>query len=704
MLCRLRVYRHRRVAMFQSVSLPPIGGRTSTLYGDRGKRMNRLTARMRRNTFALVLSIIAGLLLSLIVPAGTSYADDPPIVNLNKIDWTVETVFFDQHGEDLPLRTGQHDFITSKGQRVNGFGSRHIEDRHTVVPPSFLIQETVQNPEFCSLPSADRRIRCLNTDVNPPLMVVYTTSRDPRSGDDLPFGIITAFFPPPQLPCVVPGDGVHPDCAPPPPPDDPVATLLTYTGPTHGTNGQPFRLSASLVDDLGIPVEGETLHFRVGTGDAAQSCDGATNATGAAQCTIAALHQPVGSLTVTVSFSGDGDLQASSSSDAVASQSPTTLKYTGPSHAVNGRALDLSASLTDDTGSPVSNKTVHFSIGTGNAAQSCDGTTNATGAAQCAIAELRQPPASIPLETRFAGDNEYEPSSDSATLAVQSPTTLTYSGPARIANGTTAPFSAVLKDYLGTPVADRSVHFTVGSSDTEQTCEGTTGTDGTARCTISGIKQPLNNAATVPLRVEFAGDANYLASHADTTLLLEYYTGRAYGLSTSLTLPLLPPIHLAEQPDTGQVRTASATNTSPPCTTQISAIALNAKAVCANVTTTLAPGTSKATASVTTATVGLPGVPVIGVSGLTTTATSRCDGATGTTQLNLTIGGSAITVPTAPNSVISLPGGTRLVINEQQPVTGADKGIAVNGVHITAAGLADIVLGSSTSAVHNCAS
>lgn len=96
---------------------------------------------------------------------------------------------------------------------------------------------------------------------------------------------------------------------------------------------------------------------------------------------------------------------------------------------------------------------------------------------------------------------------------------------------------------------------------------------------------------------------------------------------------------------------------------------------------------------------------MIGISGLTARATARCDGATGSATLTaLTIGGATVTVPTAPNSTISLPGGTRLVINEQTPVAGADHGLTVNAVHlVVAGGLGDIVIGSSTSAVHNCA-
>ncbi|WP_234540137.1 choice-of-anchor P family protein [Streptomyces shenzhenensis] len=654
--------------------------------------MKRPTARLRGRILAVVACVLTGLL-GVTAAAGTTYAAP---ANPNPINWTVEKLFYDQYGNDIPLRTGQDDYTSPTGQVIDGFGRVHIQ-QHGVVPPTQDIQATIANPANC-VAGADARIRCTNGETN--LFVVYSPLADPRSGDSYPFGIITAYY---ILPCIAPAPAtdVHPDCVPSVPA---LPTTLTYTGPTRGTNGSPLTLSASLVDDLGIPVQRKILDFRIGTGDAAQSCDGTTDTSGTARCTIGELRQPSGAVAVTVTFAGDDGFKPSSDTSSLTPASPTTVKYTGPAQAVNGRPLALSAALNDYAGSPVADRTLHFRIGTGDAAQSCDGTTDTSGTARCTIGELRQPPTSIPVTVTFAGDAGYEASSDSTTVAVKSPTTLKYTGPTRLANGTGVTLSGVLKDYLGAPVADRSVRFVLGEDATAQSCEGTTDAAGTARCTIGRADQPLNEAATVPLRAAFAGDANYLASSTSTTLLLEYYTGRAYGLSAQLDLPLLPPVALPAQPDTGQVRTASATTTATPCTAAVRAVVLTAEGLCPSVTTTLAPGTSTARTTVTTATIGLPGLPVIDVSGLTATASSTCARATGSTRLSLTIGGTAVTVPTAPNSEVSLPGGSRLVINEQQPVAGASEGITVNAVHLFVAGnLGDVVLGSVSSAVHNCA-
>ncbi|MCD0446996.1 hypothetical protein LO763_25595 [Glycomyces sp. A-F 0318] len=128
---------------------------------------------------------------------------------------------------------------------------------------------------------------------------------------------------------------------------------------------------------------------------------------------------------------------------------------------------------------------------------------------------------------------------------------------------------------------------------------------------------------------------------------------------------------------------------------------MNMEAVCANVSTTLAPGTVTAVATVEHASIGLPGLPVVDVAGLATAAAATCDALTGSTPLTLTIGGVATPVPTAPNTVIDLAAGVQLTLNEQ---VHGDDGITVTGVRSRIDGTdTEVVLGYSTAAVHNCA-
>src|SRR6202011_3926785 len=96
----------------------------------------------------------------------------------------------------------------------------------------------------------------------------------------------------------------------------------------------------------------------------------------------------------------------------------------------------------------------------------------------------------------------------------------------------------------------------------------------------------------------------------------------------------------------GAVRTASAGSTTTPCTANLSApLVINANVLCANVTTTLNPGTSTATSSVANVTIGVPGLPVITATAVKATSTTTCAASSGTTTItNLTIGGVAVNV------------------------------------------------------------
>jgi hypothetical protein len=272
-------------------------------------------------------------------------------------------------------------------------------------------------------------------------------------------------------------------------------------------------------------------------------------------------------------------------------------------------------------------------------------------------------------------------------------TKLAYAGPASVANGAAAKPSAKLTDADGKAVADRPVTFTLGSGASAQTCKGTTDAQGQVSCTIDSVKQPLTADATVPVKVEFAGDDAYNASNATATVKLTYVTGRAYGLSATAPLVSVKPT-----PDTGEVRTADTTTVAPACTQNISTLLLSAKALCAKVAA--GPGTVTSTANLQEASIGLVGLPAIGLSGVKASSTSTCTAQTGSVDMGLTIAGVPVTIGDTPNLNVDLGVlGTKLVVNEQ--TRNADGGLTVNAAHLTAPGV-NIVVASSTSATHNC--
>lgn len=379
---------------------------------------------------------------------------------------------------------------------------------------------------------------------------------------------------------------------------------------------------------------------------------------------------------------------------------PSQLTYTGATSADYHDAFTASATLTAG-GSPISGATVRFALGQGTDGEACSATTTTSGRAACTLTP-DEAAGSTTVTASFAGTDTALPASTTVPFTIlKEETTLAYTGPPRIANGTPTRLTAVLKEDGTVPIDGRTVSIALGSGAARQACEATTDTTGTASCAITP-NQPLNATATVPLTATFASDAFYRPSSASATLLLQYMTGRAYGLSANVNLPLVgvtePPT-----PDTGPIRTAGALTTQTPCTAELSAIVLSAHALCPKVRTTVNPGTSTATSSVSDATIGIPGLPVIEVSGVTATSASSCTAARGSATLKLTIGGVPVTVPTAPNTTIGLAGGAQLVINQQTPVAGADFGLTVNAVHLTtAARTVDVVIGSARSDAHNC--
>jgi hypothetical protein len=380
----------------------------------------------------------------------------------------------------------------------------------------------------------------------------------------------------------------------------------------------------------------------------------------------------------------------------------TSVGYTGPTTAAYHDSIVASAKVTSE-GKPVGAGLVTFTLGHG----SCVAGVNSAGTASCPI-DITDTPGGATMRVSYGGTADYFPSSTSAPFTItKAPTKLAYTGTKHIANGEAAHLAAVLTENgrLTGPIAGRTVHLTLGQGATQQACDATTDTAGAAQCDIPSADQPLNDTATVPVGAGFAGDAFYLPSSDSAQARLQYYTGRAVGLDASVNLPLLP-LKLGPAPDTGPVRTATASRTTTPCTAAIGVLVVSAHALCPQVATTLKPGTISSTVHVDDVHVGLPGLPVIDIAGLTATSTSTCTAASGSATMTLSIGGAQVVVPTQPNSTIPLAGGGRIVVNEQKPVAGADFGLAETAVHIVLPGLTgtlvDITVGAAVSASHNC--
>jgi PKD repeat protein len=191
-------------------------------------------------------------------------------------------------------------------------------------------------------------------------------------------------------------------------------TVTTYTGDTTGDYHDPVTLSGTLVDAATSgPLAGEAMMFTIGT----QSCSAFTNGSGAASCSLV-LNQIPGSYTVTASFVGDSVYAPSSDTQPFSiTREETTLMYTGPTVIVaNASSLTVSATLLEDGSVPPSpsGQTITFTLG----AQSCSGTTDASGNASCIISPVSSQLGNQTITSVFAGDAYYVGSSDSDQIVV----------------------------------------------------------------------------------------------------------------------------------------------------------------------------------------------------------------------------------------------------------------------------------------------
>lgn len=260
--------------------------------------------------------------------------------------------------------------------------------------------------------------------------------------------------------------------------------------------------------------------------------------------------------------------------------------------------------------------------------------------------------------------------------------------------GDTAEVDATLANSCGQGLQGSNVDFTIPSGpNAGQTHTAVTDASGVAVFDYASSKA---GADTVNASVTNAvGVIN--AQSPVTVDWVSYLTGRAYGLSAS-GLASIP-----ATPDTGYVKTDTAENVQPPCVVTVTGL-VSAGTLCANVTTSLNPGTSTAKASVQHVGINALGVPAIQIGAVSSSSQTSCSGSTGdTTIASATVGGIPVNVNLhpGPNTTVNVLG-VKITFNEQVPVTSTDKGLTVNAVHIDALGLLNVVVASSTSDIAGC--
>ena len=201
------------------------------------------------------------------------------------------------------------------------------------------------------------------------------------------------------------------------------ATVHTPTTLTVSAGTSDFAdagtVSAVLTNSItGATISGEPVTLTL---NGTQSCNATTNASGVASCSITP-NEPAATYSLTATFGGDMSkapqlLSSAGKNNYIVTLEESGIAYTGPTVAVIGSSFTLSANLTTD-GSPLGGRAVVMTLGSGSTAQSCTGTTDATGNASCTIASVNQTSGTAPIAVTFAGDAYYRPASAPASAII----------------------------------------------------------------------------------------------------------------------------------------------------------------------------------------------------------------------------------------------------------------------------------------------
>jgi len=286
---------------------------------------------------------------------------------------------------------------------------------------------------------------------------------------------------------------------------------LTLTGSASSANGgTPVTMTAQLTDASNLALANATVSFRILTGpNAGQTGTDFTDSQGNAHFTYTSSAQGGDVIQAFAANTTDASIASNQvtvswQAAACAPTSPvagaqTGLTYLGPDSVDFNDPLPLAALLTDVNGSPLSGKTLSFTLG----AQTLTAVTDSTGVAR--VTATGGSPGSANLSISFAGDGT-NPLAQASRLITFNPeeSQIRYTGKTLL--GTAAPqqVSAILLDPAEqTPIAGRTLKFQIGSVSASAV------TDMNGNATASLTLTPNEASGPAYLKISFAGDPFY---------------------------------------------------------------------------------------------------------------------------------------------------------------------------------------------------
>jgi hypothetical protein len=277
-------------------------------------------------------------------------------------------------------------------------------------------------------------------------------------------------------------------------------------GPDHGVAwGRPVPFGASAADPGS--ADQASLSYSWDFGDGSPSAAGGPN-------TIHSYAQP-GEYVATVTVCDkDGACDDDSRTISVRRRA-ASVSVVGPTVGVYDTPGQLSASVVDEFGAPVTNRVVTFALDgspIGTATTSSNGVATLVHAPDVA-AGLHSVSATIAQDGRYSG-----PASGAGDFTVaKKATSLAYTGALTGSPNKVVTLSAILLDATGTPLAGRTVNFTLGT----QSASATTDANGAAATTLKLAQK--NGTYTVSASFAPAGDdaSRYHGSATNATFKLQ---------------------------------------------------------------------------------------------------------------------------------------------------------------------------------------
>ncbi|UTB32260.1 MAG: Ig-like domain repeat protein [Methanobacterium sp. ERen5] len=270
----------------------------------------------------------------------------------------------------------------------------------------------------------------------------------------------------------------------------------------NGEVGDKVAIKAHLQDKDGNPLEGQKIHFNIKNSD----LTGTTNGNGDVTVYYTITGNP-GNYYILITFGGANPYEPSTYTSKLTVNKITTSITVSDTKGTRGDYVDLQASLKDKNGNPVSGKDLVFYI---NGINVGSATTNNNGIAIFNY-QINEVVGDYTITASLLNDQIYQSANGTGTLTVNPIDTKITVNNVNGKHGDKNDLTAVLTDYNGNPLKDKTVTFSING-----VVVGKVLTDSTGTATLSyAITQTIG---TYTITANFLKDDIYASSTGKGTL------------------------------------------------------------------------------------------------------------------------------------------------------------------------------------------